>query len=124
MPSAPPAKLRGPLHGIPVLVKDNVDTGDKMPTTGGSLALEGTHAKADAFVVAKLRAAGALILGKTNLSEWANLRGSPSVSGWRARGGQCRNPYALDRSPSGLEQRLGRGGGGEPVRGGDRNRDR
>lgn len=94
-------KLRGPLHGIPVLVKDNLDTGDKMPTTGGSLALEGTHAKADSFVVAKLRAAGALVLGKTNLSEWANLRGSPSVSGWSARGGQCRNPYALDRSPSG-----------------------
>lgn len=94
-------KVRGPLHGIPILVKDNLDTGDKMPTTGGSLALAGTHAKADSFVVAKLRAAGALILGKTNLSEWANLRGSPSTSGWSAQGGQCRNPYALDRSPSG-----------------------
>ncbi len=94
-------KLRGPLHGIPVLVKDNLDTGDKMATTGGSLALAGTHAKADSFVVAKLRAAGALILGKANLSEWANLRGTPSVSGWSARGGQCKNPYALDRSPSG-----------------------
>ncbi len=93
--------LRGPLHGIPVLVKDNLDTGDRMPTTAGSLALAGTYAKVDSFVVAKLRAAGALILGKTNLSEWANLRGSPSVSGWSARGGQCRNPYALDRSPSG-----------------------
>lgn len=94
-------RLRGPLHGIPMLVKDNLDTGDKMPTTGGSLALAQTYAKADSFVVAKLRAAGALILGKTNLSEWANLRGSPSTSGWSARGGQCRNPYALDRSPSG-----------------------
>ncbi len=94
-------KLRGPLHGIPLLVKDNLDTGDRMPTTGGSLALAGTHAKQDSFVVAKLRAAGALILGKSNLSEWANLRGAHSVSGWSARGGQCKNPYALDRSPSG-----------------------
>ena len=93
--------LRGPLHGIPVLVKDNLDTGDRMPTTAGSLALAGTYAKVDSFVVAKLRAAGALILGKTNLSEWANLRGSPSVSGWSARGKQYQNPYALDRSPSG-----------------------
>jgi len=94
-------KLRGPLHGIPILVKDNIDTGDKMTTTGGSLALEGSHAEKDAFVVGKLRAAGAIILGKTNLSEWANFRGMASSSGWSGRGGQCRNPYALDRTPSG-----------------------
>jgi amidase len=94
-------KLRGPLHGIPILVKDNIDTGDQMTTTAGSLALEGSRAEADAFVVQKLRAAGAIILGKTNLSEWANFRGMASSSGWSGRGGQCRNPYALDRSPSG-----------------------
>jgi amidase len=94
-------KLRGPLHGLPILVKDNIDTGDKMTTTAGSLALEGSHAEKDAFVVARLRAAGAIILGKTNLSEWANFRGKNSISGWSGRGGQCRNPYALDRSPSG-----------------------
>jgi amidase len=94
-------KLRGPLHGIPILVKDNIDTGDKMTTTAGSLALEGSHAEKDAFVVGKLREAGAVILGKTNLSEWANFRGMASSSGWSGRGGQCRNPYALDRSPSG-----------------------
>ena len=93
--------LRGPLHGIPVLVKDNIDTGDKMQTTAGSLALAGTRAEKDAAVVAKLRAAGAVILGKANLSEWANIRGKRSSSGWSARGGQCRNPYAIDRSPSG-----------------------
>jgi amidase len=94
-------KLRGPLHGLPILVKDNIDTGDRMTTTAGSLALEGSHADKDAFVVARLRAAGAIILGKTNLSEWANLRGMASSSGWSGRGGQCRNPYALDRTPSG-----------------------
>ncbi|HEX2691159.1 MAG TPA: amidase [Kofleriaceae bacterium] len=94
-------KLRGTLHGIPILVKDNIDTGDRMTTTGGSLALEGSHAENDAFVVARLRAAGAIILGKTNLSEWANFRGMASSSGWSGRGGQCRNPYALDRTPSG-----------------------
>jgi amidase len=94
-------KLRGPLHGIPILIKDNIDTDDKMTTTAGSLALEGSHAAKDAFVVARLRAAGAVILGKTNLSEWANFRGKASSSGWSGRGGQCRNPYALDRSPSG-----------------------
>lgn len=94
-------KLRGPLHGIPILVKDNIDTGDQMTTTAGSLALEGARAAKDAFVVARLRAAGAVILGKTNLSEWANFRGMASSSGWSGRGGQCRNPYALDRSPSG-----------------------
>lgn len=94
-------KVRGPLHGIPILVKDNIDTGDRMTTTAGSLALEGSRAEKDAFVVERLRAAGAVILGKTNLSEWANFRGMASSSGWSARGGQCRNPYALDRSPSG-----------------------
>lgn len=94
--------LRGPLHGIPILVKDNIDTGDTMLTTAGSLALAATApARRDAFVIGKLRAAGAIILGKTNLSEWANFRGNSSSSGWSGRGGQCRNPYALDRSPSG-----------------------
>jgi amidase len=94
-------KLRGPLHGVPILIKDNIDTGDKMTTTAGSLALEGSRAENDAFVVGKLREAGAVILGKTNLSEWANFRGMASSSGWSGRGGQTRNPYALDRSPSG-----------------------
>lgn len=94
-------KLRGPLHGIPVLVKDNVDTADRMTTTAGSLALAGSRAAQDAFVVERLRAAGAIILGKTNLSEWANFRSTHSSSGWSARGGQGRNPYALDRTPSG-----------------------
>ncbi len=94
-------KLRGPLHGLPIIVKDNIDTGDKMTTTAGSLALEGTHAAADAFAIVKLRAAGALVFAKSNLSEWANIRGTVSSSGWSGRGGQCRNPYALDRTPSG-----------------------
>jgi amidase len=92
---------RGPLHGIPVVVKDNVATADGMMTTAGSLALVGAKPPRDAFVVTRLRAAGAVILGKTNLSEWANFRSSGSTSGWSARGGQTRNPYALDRSPSG-----------------------
>ncbi len=94
-------KLHGPMHGIPVLVKDNIDTGDQMMTTAGSLALEGHKAAQDAFVVAQLRKAGAVILGKTNLSEWANFRSSRSCSGWSSRGGQTRNPYVLDRNPSG-----------------------
>jgi amidase len=92
---------RGPLHGIPILIKDNIDTHDRMTTTAGSLALEGSLAPRDAFVVERLRAAGAVILGKTNLSEWANFRGSRSISGWSGRGGQTRNPYVIDRSPSG-----------------------
>ncbi len=92
---------RGPLHGIPVLIKDNIETADKMSTTAGSLALEGSRALEDSAVAARLRAAGALILGKTNPSEWANFRSSHSVSGWSARGGQTRNPYELDRNPSG-----------------------
>jgi amidase len=95
-------KLRGPLHGIPVLIKDNIDTADRMKTTAGSLALADAPApKADAFIVRKLREAGAVILGKTNLSEWANFRSTRSSSGWSGRGGQTKNPYALDRSPSG-----------------------
>lgn len=92
---------RGPLHGIPVLVKDNIDTADRMTTTAGSLALEGHIAATDAFLIAQLRAAGAIILGKANLSEWGNFRSYRSNSGWSARGGQAKNPYALDRSPSG-----------------------
>jgi amidase len=92
---------RGPLHGIPVLIKDNIDTADRMTTTAGSFALEGSIAPRDSFVVERLRAAGAIILGKTNLSEWANIRSSHSSSGWSGRGGQARNPYALDRSPCG-----------------------
>ncbi len=92
---------RGPLHGIPVLIKDNIDTADRMMTTAGSLALTGNYAAADATVVRKLREAGAVILGKTNLSEWANFRSTHSVSGWSSRGGQTRNPYALDRNPCG-----------------------
>jgi amidase len=91
----------GPLHGVPILVKDNIDTGDRMLTTAGSLALATAPAPRDAFVVEKLRTAGAVILGKTNMSEWANFRGKHSVSGWSARGGQCLNPYALNRTPCG-----------------------
>jgi amidase len=93
--------LRGPLHGIPILLKDNIDTGDKMMTTAGSLALLGSPAPRDATVAAQLRAAGAVILGKTSLSEWANFRSNYSSSGWCARRGQGRNPYSLDRTPSG-----------------------
>ena len=92
---------RGPLHGIPILIKDNIDTADKMLTTAGSLALLGSIASHDATVARKLREAGAIILGKTNLSEWANFRSTHSVSGWSSRGGQTRNPYALDRNPCG-----------------------
>jgi amidase len=92
---------RGPLHGIPVLVKDNIDTHDRMQTSAGSLALVGEPAPLDATVVARLREAGAVILGKANLSEWANFRSTHSSSGWSARGGQCRNPYVLDRNPCG-----------------------
>ena len=91
---------RGAMHGIPVLIKDNIATADKMMTTAGSLALVGATVPRDAFVAQRLRAAGAVILGKTNLSEWANFRSTHSSSGWSARGGQARNPYALDRTPS------------------------
>jgi len=92
---------RGPLHGIPILIKDNIDTTDRMMTTAGSLALVGSIPAKDAFVAQKLREAGAVILGKTNLSEWANFRSSHSTSGWSGRGGLTRNPYALDRNPCG-----------------------
>jgi len=94
-------KIRGLLHGIPILVKDNINTGDKMMTTAGSLALEGHKAGKDAFIVKQLREAGAVLLGKTNLSEWANFRSSRSTSGWSSRGGQTKNPYRLTRNPSG-----------------------
>jgi amidase len=94
-------KVRGPMHGLPVLIKDNIDTGDGMLTTAGSLALGDNHVKEDAFIVKQLRASGAVILGKTNLSEWANFRSSHSTSAWSSRGGQTRNPYILDRNPSG-----------------------
>jgi amidase len=93
--------LRGPLHGVPVLLKDNIATADRMMTTAGSLALAGTRPPHDAFIVERLREAGAVILGKTNLSEWANFRSTHSTSGWSGRGGQTKNPYALDRNPSG-----------------------
>ena len=94
-------RVRGPLHGIPILLKDNIDTADRMTTTAGSLALEGSIAPRDAFVVRQLREAGAIILGKTNLSEWANFRSTHSSSGWSGRGGQGKNPYVLDRNPCG-----------------------
>ena len=92
--------LRGPLHGMPIVVKDNIATGDKMATSAGSLALDGVKATRDAHLIERLRAAGGVILGKTNLSEWANIRSSRSTSGWSGRGGLARNPYALDRSTS------------------------
>ena len=94
-------KVRGPLHGIPILIKDNIDTADGMTTTAGSYALAGSIAVKDATIAAKLRAAGAILLGKTNLSEWANFRSTHSTSGWSGRGGQARNPYVLDRNPCG-----------------------
>ncbi|PXX98770.1 amidase [Marinifilum breve] len=94
-------QLRGALHGIPILLKDNIDTADKMMTTAGSYALEGNFASEDAFIVKQLRKSGALILGKTNLSEWANFRSTRSSSGWSGRGGQTHNPYVIDRSPCG-----------------------
>ena len=98
---------RGPLHGIPVLLKDNIDTADRMMTTAGSLALEGARPARDAGLVRRLRAAGVVILGKTNLSEWANFRSSHSTSGWSGRGGQVKNPYALDRNPCGSSSGTG-----------------
>lgn len=102
-------KVRGPLHGIPVIVKDNIDTGDRMRTSAGSLALAQSVAAKDAYLVERLRAAGAIILGKTNLSEWANFRSTRSTSGWSGRGGQVRNPYALDRNPCGSSSGTGSG---------------
>jgi len=94
-------RARGPLHGIPLLVKDNIDTADRMLTTAGSLALTGSRPARDATVAARLREAGAVILGKANLSEWANFRSTRSASGWSGRGGLCCNPYVLDRTPCG-----------------------
>ncbi len=101
--------VRGPMHGIPVLIKDNIDTADRMQTTAGSLALLGSKPVRDAFVAQRLREAGAVILGKTNLSEWANIRSSHSSSGWSGRGGQTKNPYALDRNPCGSSSGSGAG---------------
>jgi amidase len=98
---------RSPLHGMPVVIKDNIATGDAMETTAGSLALVGAKPGRDAYVVRRLRAAGAVILGKTNLSEWANFRSSHSSSGWSGRGGQCSNPYVLDRNPCGSSSGTG-----------------
>ncbi len=100
---------RGPLHSVPMLIKDNIDTADRMMTTAGSLALVGSKPPKDSFVVQRLRAAGAVILGKTNLSEWANTRSSHSTSGWSGRGGLTRNPYALDRNPCGSSSGTGAG---------------
>ncbi|HRH57547.1 MAG TPA: amidase [Chitinophagales bacterium] len=94
-------KVRGPLHGIPILIKDNINTGDKMMTTAGSLALNGHIAAKDAFIIQQVRNAGAVLLGKTNLSEWANFRSTRPTSGWSSRGGQTKNPYVLDRNPCG-----------------------
>jgi len=102
-------KIRGPLHGIPILIKDNIDTADRLHTTAGSLALADNVAARDSFVAARLRASGAVILGKTNLSEWANFRSTHSSSGWSGRGGQTHNPYALDRTPSGSSSGSGAG---------------
>ncbi len=100
-------RVRGPLHGIPVLIKDNIATADRMMTTAGSLALVGVTPPRDSIVAERLRAAGAVILGKTNLSEWANFRGNQSSSGWSGRGGQTKNPYALDRNPCGSSSGTG-----------------
>ena len=92
---------RGPLYGIPILLKDNIGTADRMNTSAGSLALVDARPKRDSMVAARLREAGAILLGKANMAEWANFRSTSSASAWSARGGQCRNPYVLDRSPSG-----------------------
>jgi amidase len=100
---------RSPMHGVPVLIKDNIDTADRMMTTAGSLALVGSKPQQDSYVAQKLRSAGAVILGKTNLSEWANIRSSHSTSGWSGRGGLTRNPYALDRNPCGSSSGTGAG---------------
>ena len=116
---------RGPLHGIPVLLKDNVDTADRMTTTAGSLALEGsTPPQRRRASRGGCATPGAVILGKTNLSEWANFRSTRSVSGWSGRGGQCRNPYALDRNPCGSSSGSGVAVVGEPHGARRRHRDR
>jgi amidase len=100
-------RVRGPLHGVPIVLKDNINTADRLTTTAGSLALEGSTPTRDASVAERLRAAGAVILGKANMSEWANFRSTRSSSGWSGRGGQCLNPYALDRSPCGSSSGTG-----------------
>lgn len=100
-------RVRGPLHGIPIVIKDNIDTADKMMTTAGSLALLGNYARRDAFIVERLREAGAVLLAKTNLSEWANFRSTRSTSGWSGRGGQTKNPYVLSRNPCGSSSGTG-----------------
>jgi amidase len=102
-------RIRGPLHGIPILIKDNIDTADRMTTTAGSLALLGSRPLRDSMVAQRLREAGAVILGKTNLSEWANIRSNQSTSGWSGRGGQTKNPYVLDRNPCGSSSGSGAG---------------
>src|SRR5258705_10341459 len=102
-------KVRGPLHGIPIVIKDNIDTADRMQTTAGTLALVGSKVKQDAFIVQRLRDSGAIILGKTNLSEWANFRSTHSTSGWSGRGHQTCNPYVLDRNPCGSSSGTGAG---------------
>ena len=111
-------RLRGPLHGIPILLKDNIDTGDRMTTTAGSLALEGFRASEDAGLVQRLRAAGAIPLAKASMSEWANFRSTRSSSGWCSRGGQGKNPYALDRTPCGSSSGTGGGVAASYVAGG------
>ena len=124
MPSARPKARAVRCTAFPCLIKDNIDTADRMMTTAGSLALLGSIAARDSVVAQRLRAAGAVILGKTNLSEWANFRSSHSTSGWSGRGGLTRNPYALDRNAVRLQFRIGRGGLGQPVRAGHRHGDR
>ena len=106
--------VRGPLHGIPVAIKDNIDTHDGMTTTAGSLALEGSIPAQDAYIAAQLKAAGAIVLAKANMSEWAYFRGYAASSGWSARGGQCRMPYALNRNPCGSSSGSGKPAGLNP----------
>ncbi len=107
---------RGPLHGVPILIKDNIDTADKMSTSAGSLALEHSHPTKDSAVAAHLRAAGAIILGKTNLSEWANIRSTHSISGWSGRRGTHSQPVCSQSQHLGLQFRLRRGGRSQPMR--------
>ena len=109
-------KVRSAMHGIPVLIKDNIDTGDKMMTTAGALALEGNRASKDAFIISQLRNAGAVVIGKTNLSEWANFRADRSSSGWSSRGGQTKNPYILERNPCGSSSGSGAAVAATPPR--------
>ena len=115
---------RGPLHGIPILLRTTSTLHDRLTTTAGSLALEGSIPARDSFVAERLRAAGAIVLGKTNMSEWANIRSNKSSSGWSARGGQCRNPYVLDRNPCGSSSGSGAAVAASLCRGRHRHRDR